>query len=240
MRALRPVAQQETLVCWGAYQYFKKREPTGVVEEWSIHRLPDGVEVVRSDVDARKMPDAPDILTHFIRRADGRPKELILQYRKGALYAKATYTFHYDRVELVRDIADFATRREKIDTADNYVVDYGAVIAWDYAWRGYPTYMETGTYAMPLFRLMVETEEVQDLLGGGATRIMVRPLEAASLSIPAGAFTEVRRYEVTLPDDQEAIGWFDQHGIPLRWSRPDGKHEFVLMHYRWQDAAKEQ
>ena len=80
MRALRPVAQQETLVCWGTYHYFKERKPTGLAEEWTFHRLSDGTEIVRADVDARKVPDTPDVLTHYVRSPEGQPQELILQY----------------------------------------------------------------------------------------------------------------------------------------------------------------
>jgi hypothetical protein len=239
MRALRPVAPQETLVCWGAYQYFKDRRPTGVTEEWSLHRLPDGTEVARADVDARKVADAFDWLTHFVRDADGRPQELIVQYRKGALYAKATYAFQRDRVEITRDVGDMSTRREALDIASGYVVDYRAIIASDYTWRGYPQYMQGAVYAVPIFQLAIEPEEMPDLLGGNVTRVNVQPLEAASLTIPPGVYADVRRYQVALSDDREAVGWFDQHGIPLRWSRPDDGYEFVLMRYRHQEKGEE-
>jgi len=238
MRALRPVAPQETLVCWGAYQYFKERCPTGVAEEWSVHRLPDGTEVARADVDARKVPDAFDWLTHFVRDDEGRPKELIVQYRKGALYAKATYAFQRDRVEITRDVGDLSTRREVIDIASGYVVDYHSIISSDYAWRGYPKYMQGEVYAVPIFRLAIEMEEAPDLLSGTVARVSVQPLEAASLTIPPGVYADVQRYQVMLSEGGEAVGWFDQHGTPLRWSRPDGAYEFVLMRYRFQEKTE--
>jgi hypothetical protein len=239
MRALRPVAQQETLVCWGTYHYFKERQPTGLAEEWTFHRLSDGTEIVRADVDARKVPDTPDVLTHYVRSPEGRPQELILQYRKGSLYAKATYTFHRGHVELVRDVADHSTRRETIEVAANYIVDYHAVVARDYAWRGYPDYMEGRTYAAPIFRVTVETEEVSDLLSGVALRVDVQPLEAASLTIPPGAYTDVRRYEVAVPDGTQAVGWYDEHGTLLRWSWAAQGYEYVLMRYRYQDTEEQ-
>lgn len=239
MRALRSVAQQETLVCWGAYHYFKDRQPIGITEEWSIHRLPDDTKVIRADVDARRVSDAPDLLTHLVRDPDGRPQELLLQYRRGSLFAKATYTFHRGDVVLTRDVSELSTRRETIEVASNYGVDFHTAIARDYVWQGYPNYMQGDAYAMSVFMVVVQTEEVSDLLSGNAVRVNVQPLEAASLTIPCGEYTAVRRYEVTGSDGQKAIGWYDERGIPLRWSLPDEELELVLVRYRYQETEEE-
>lgn len=239
MRALHPIAPQETLVCWGTYQYLKGSRSTGQIEGWSIHRLPDGTEIVRADVDGRKAPQAPDILTHLTRNSEGQLQELSLHYRTGEFQAKVTCDFEAGHVALTRELMDHPTRRDTVEVASGYAVDYHPIISCDYVWRGYPAYLQDELYAVPVFSLDIDAGG-GDLLRGCALRVSIRPLEPESLTIPAGTFENAQRYQVMLPNDTEATVWFDQRGIPLRWFNPTEDRNFVLIRYRFQEVAVEE
>jgi hypothetical protein len=62
-------------------------------------------------------------------------------------------------------------------------------------------------------------------------RFTVRPLAPGACSVPAGEFEEARHFAITLDDGVEALAWFDEPGIPLRWYYPAKEFDFILVDY---------
>jgi hypothetical protein len=230
VRYLHEVEADETPVCEGQYQYLKDGEPIGQVETWQVTRLPDGSEIVRADVDGRRLLGGANLVTHFRRDPAGRPEWLRMRYGRGEVNAAAHYTFEPDVIQVARQSEGFPRRQEKLDVAAGYEVDYHPVIAHDYVWRAYPERAKGKEWAIPIFSPNL-WKEGGEVLSGRSVRFTVRPLPPAACSIPAGAFEEARRFAVTLDDGVEALAWFDEPGIPLRWYYPAKEFDFVLVAY---------
>jgi hypothetical protein len=53
MRQLHPVSLHEKFVASGIYSHFRDNKPMRLLEHWSIHKQPDGAQIVRVDLDGR-------------------------------------------------------------------------------------------------------------------------------------------------------------------------------------------
>ncbi|HEC22064.1 MAG TPA: hypothetical protein ENI95_03995 [Chloroflexi bacterium] len=230
MRLLHEIGPEETPVSKGRYRYLVEGEPTGQFETWQITRLPDGSEIVRADVDGRRMPDGANLVTHLLRRADGRPVRLRLRYTRGEVKAAGQYTFEEDVIRIARQVAGYPRRQETLDIATGYEIDYHPVIAHDYVWRGYPAHARGRKWAIPIFSPDLWAEG-EDALIGRALRFTVRPLGRELCRTPAGEFEQARHFEVVLDDGVRALAWYNEQGIPLRWYYPDKEYDFVLIAY---------
>ncbi|MFW5691111.1 MAG: hypothetical protein ACOCXZ_01310 [Chloroflexota bacterium] len=54
MRYLHAVGPSEKFIASGHYIHYMNGTPTGAVEHWAIHELPDGAQMIRVDDDSRK------------------------------------------------------------------------------------------------------------------------------------------------------------------------------------------
>ncbi len=232
MRFLHDVHPDEVIECQGKYLYLRGSEPTGQVEHWMVTRLPNGSRVVRADIDGSGLTVGPHLLTHLHRGADGRDHWLRMQYMKGAFCAAAQYNFEPAQVVIFRQVAGENRRQGLIEIADSYVVDYHPVIGHDYVWRGYPARAEGNPISIPVFSPDLWTDEQsQSVLDGRALRFTVSPLEPEPCDVPAGRFPSALRYKVLLSDGVEALAWYDEKGIPLRWWYPEKEYDFILTEY---------
>ncbi len=230
MRVLHPPTADETLVCRGSYRYLHNGEPTGQVERWQISCLPDGSEIVRADVDGRKSARAYSLITHLLRRSDGRPIWLRLRYVTPEINAAAQYNFEDDSVRTARQATTLPRRIETLEIAANYAVEYPPVIGHDFPWRGYPSHARGEQVLIPIFSPDLWAEEGQ-ALSGRALRYNVRPWGTETCTVPAGTFEAAHRFRIILSDGVEAIAWFDGQGIPLRWFYPTKGYDFLLTEY---------
>lgn len=230
MRLLHEVGPEETLVCRGEYHYLRGGQPTGQVEIWQITSLPSGELTVRADIEGGGSANPVNLLTHLQRNVGGRPEWLRIRYERGDFVAAAQYTFQKATVVVARQAENHPRRQENIDIAENYEVDYHAVIAHDYVWRGYPRHARGRSWAVPIISPDLWVDGY-DVLGGRVMRFNVQPLDNDTCEVPAGTFEDVRHYEVMLSDGVRALGWYDDLGVPLRWHYPDKDYDFVLVAY---------
>lgn len=230
MRLLHEVTAEESLICRGEYRYRKSGKAAGQTEQWQITRLPGGGEVVRAEVTGKVNKRDTSLLTHLQRQPDGRPEWLRLRYESDELTSAAQYTFEEAVVKVIRQAEGHPRRQDVVDIATGYTVDYHPVIAHDYPWRGYPTHARGKAWAIPVFSPDLWAEGAEALIGR-ALRFNVKPLGLEDITTPLGDFEQVRAFEVTLDDGTQALAWFDQYGVPLRWSYPDKGYDFVLVEY---------
>lgn len=228
MRVLHPIHSKEKLVSRGRYQYLIDGEPTGDVETWQVTRLPGGDEVVRADLDGREASGA-SLITHLVRRKDGRPRTLRLRFQSDDMSAAAQYTFEDASVRVARVAEGQQRCMEVVDIAEGYVVDYHTMISQDYVWRGYERavgYSQT----VPLFSPDLWADETK-VLRGRALRFEVQPLPPKVCIIPAGEFAGAQHFRVRFEDGVLAEAWYDGRGVPLRWHFPARNYDFVLNQY---------
>ncbi len=230
MRLLHEIGPDETLVCKGEYQYLKAGKPTGQTEQWQITHLPNGKEIVRTDISGHNSIGPTQLLTHLQRAADGRPEWLRMRWERADNKAAAQYTFDEAGVKLARQSENHSRRQEVLDIAQGYAVDYHPVIGHDYVWRAYPAHARGKPWAIPVFcpDLWAAGDEI---LGGRALRFNIKPLGGEGLSTVLGDFEQVRFFEVLMNDGVRAQGWFDEFGVPLRWAYPDKRYDFTLVTY---------
>ncbi len=226
MRLLHAIRPEETLVCRGQYRYLDHGEPTGQVETWQISRLPNETEIVRASIEGPGI----NLLTHLQRNSDGRPTWLRLIFEQGELYAAAQYTFEDAAVQVARQSEGQPRRQDVVEIATRYEVDYHPVIAHDYVWRGYPDHARGQTWAIPIFSPNLWSEGPERLVGR-ALRFSVEPVEEGPCGTSLGEFENARRYEIILSDGVQALAWYDEYGIPLRWTYPEKSYDFVLVDY---------
>lgn len=231
MRLLHDLQPDEKPISQGEYHYLQGGNPTGQIEKWLVTRLPGDIEVVRADVGGK----TSTLLTHLRRLPSGDPEWLRLRYSSGgAIKAAAQYTFEEAVVRVARQAEGQTQRLDVVDIATGYQVDYHPVISHDYVWRGYPAHARGKAWSIPVFSpdLWAEGNEA---LGGRALRFNIKPLEAEDVAVPLGKFEKVRAFEIKLNDGTQALAWYDDFGVPLRWFYPDKEYDFVLVEYKRQD-----
>lgn len=234
MRILQPSWPQEKLLRRGTYHYFSGGQPTGDVEHWQVTRLPDGSHIVRADLDGRDASGA-SLLATMRRDPDGSPMWLRLRFEHGEINTGGQYNFRADAVDVVRLTGDFKRRMETVEIATDYVVNFHALISYEYVWRGYPEDAESEIRLIPVFspELWVAAD---DVLTGRALRVSVRPDGRSRCEVPAGTFEDCRCFAVELGDGIESKVWFDEHGTPLRWHYPEQGFDFKLVEYQPPEA----
>ena len=232
MRVLHPIRPEEKLVSRGRYRYLIDGEPTGDVETWQITRLPGGEEIVRADLDGREASGA-SLITHLVRKEDGWPAWLRVRFRNGDLNAAAQYTFDRDSVRIARVAEGQSRVMERVDMAEDYVVDYHTMISQDYVWRGYQR-SQGYSQSVPLFSPDLWADG-STVLRGRALRFEVQPLPPKVCTVPAGEFAGTQHFRVRFEDDVLAEAWYDSHGVPLRWYFPARDYDFVLEKYLLRD-----
>jgi hypothetical protein len=125
MRQIHPVSFHEKFVASGVYEYYFDDRPTGSIERWSIHELPDGAQLVR--VDQRWASGSPkEILIEAWRspleEVGGRIERLdISALGRDGNKGKATYMFESDRVQVGYTVDDKQRQQSEISRPPNCV-----------------------------------------------------------------------------------------------------------------------
>lgn len=233
MRLIHPIHPDEELIAWGRYRYIAAGRPVGR-EAWQISTLPDGGRIVRADVDGRQEGEA-SLVAHLKQGGSGDPQWLRLRYRTGDLNAAGQYIFEEATIQVARAIQGHERRLETVEIATGYVVDYHAVITGNYVWRGYPPDGDGETRLLAVFSPDL-WRGGEDVLIGRALRVGVQPMPRSRCETPAGTFEDARCFKVRYDDAREAVVWFDEHGVPLRWLQPELNYDCVLDVYRRRPA----
>jgi hypothetical protein len=112
MRYLHPVQMHEKFVASGTYRTLPGGEPSGSIEQWSIHEQPGGTRLVRIDDDT---PAALFLIEAWVNLTEsGRVIDRIDVYgRSKAASAsnavqtvRATYTYFDDHIQIGRTLND--------------------------------------------------------------------------------------------------------------------------------------
>lgn len=115
MRVLHRVRRHESFIASGVYHCLEDDKPSGVVEHWSIHQLPDQSQIIRVDRDGRADVLNHSLLLEALRSADGYIERCDIRmyyaHEKMMREARATYNFIDEHVEIGRNIE----AKERID-----------------------------------------------------------------------------------------------------------------------------
>jgi hypothetical protein len=139
MRQLHPVGWHEKFVASGVYIEIVSGGPVGDSEQWTIHELPDGSQIVRADTD-KSREHGVVILTELLRGSEitGRQIEridlqayttvdkAISDYKFDE--ARAKYTFFDSSVHVTRTIDGVDQVPDVIALPDEYFLDLEAWI----------------------------------------------------------------------------------------------------------------
>lgn len=105
MRQIHPTRFHEKFVASGVYVHYEDEQPTGALEYWSIHELPDGARLIRVDEQGRERADYT--LLEVWRSAAGAVERYdVHSYRSADTYKhlRAEYLFYPDYVSLTCEI----------------------------------------------------------------------------------------------------------------------------------------
>lgn len=139
MRYLTPVGIREKFVasgthtCYVPQPYSETQSPSGVVEYWSIHELPDQMRIIRGDRQAHKADSDMQVLATMVQAAFGQTERMDMRVYVGPeLAAEARYIFFDDHVEIshrTREHHEAEDEREHTEMAlpASYRVDFGRI-----------------------------------------------------------------------------------------------------------------
>ncbi len=137
MRYLHPVAVHEVFVGRGTYRYYANEAPTGLVEHWMIHELPDGAWFMRVDKDGRYTDGRSELIEawrspeghieRFDIRAFGAQADPYQQVR-------ATYTIEEGNLLHVGRSFDGGSQQQgTFEIPTDHVVQPGSYLFFGYA-----------------------------------------------------------------------------------------------------------
>ena len=214
MQNIIAVDSSERLVAKGCYHYYRNGEKMPVMEPWTVHRLPDGSVVTRSERDSRAYGN--QILVHSVE-ASGQISFFEAQWNKfdgdKIQSVTAQYRMQGEAVVIVRTGVDGTSESSR------QILPAACVIS-------------------PLMRIYTGSV-IQQLVKGGKSPVLVpwirdpsnlsqllRPLlsereaifqHEETVSLASGDF-QANRYEYFGGEYQPGtLFWLDQHNVLLRY-----------------------
>jgi hypothetical protein len=122
MRQIHPVGFHEKFVASGIYTEYQQDVPTGKVERWSIHELPDGAQLIRVDYDWSKYSS---VLIEAWRSPASRVERIDIHFwgaeKNGGIRGEATYLFEADTVQVGYTIDGKPRQQEEVALPSKYV-----------------------------------------------------------------------------------------------------------------------
>jgi hypothetical protein len=238
MRHIHPVGLQEKFVASGVYTYYRKAEPTGLIEIWNIYQLPDNAYLVRIDWDGRKDTAfqssilleawyAPDKLGENLGRLE--------IYAYGAPFdpikvVKSSYTFFDDFVQMSRKLDDLApTIDEEVWSPDWVFLPTGTQLLTGFATARYALRADT---VVKTFRNQHHFKD-DTAFEGYFSQDIVRYIAEEQLIIANKTYSAYR-YEWLSPDVElkpEEIVWFDERNVLLQHEIPWLDNKVILTQY---------
>lgn len=205
---LHPPTELEELTARGEYVYLHNNQAVGQ-EAWALHECRDGTAVWRSEFEDER----GHVLSHLLLSPDRRADRLQVRLRpQGRSEQQAVYTFYDDNVMLVQH-----GRRLILDLPPDYTllaVDVGsrALALPPLDWEG----------AQPTVQMVFTVLLRGDTFWSKPVKWAAHPL-GTDLSVTVGDTTyQARAVRLSVPDLPDQRGWFDRHGIPLRWQSGTG------------------
>jgi hypothetical protein len=215
---LPPIEPDETLVAYGRYQQLRQERPTPIQEHWTVHTLPDGALIWRSQLSHGTTPlsacyllrdpqSRPVQLIFFWRWADGR--EDVAEYRFMPGYVT---TFYHEQTQ------------EMLLPA-RYEVYSWHTITENFVWMGY----DQAARGAQHFNLVSPNIQDDTLWPG------VIPLEAHLEQIQIAPGNDGPRKVAVFALQQPGVGLqylhVDEFGVPLKWALPAEHLSAVIAEY---------
>jgi hypothetical protein len=216
MRYLHRVRPHESFIASGVYQYFEDDNPSGMVEHWSIHQLPDRSQIVRVDRDGRDSTLKNSLLMEALRSPEGSIErcDIRVYYANGkaAHEARATYNFTHERVEIGRTI-DAQERVDEIVELPSQAVIYPPANVFIGGVATQIAAQVAGKTAV--FVPNTDTQSTQ-LLGGAVKEYAAHFLGDESIDIKGKVYA-ARQYQfVDVSDNLASSLWLDEHDVLIR------------------------
>lgn len=234
MRYLHPVTMKERFIASGTYTHYKDDVPTGSVEQWSIHELPDGAQFLRVDDDWREL-DGSSVLLEGWRSppAEGGRLERVDIAAFGPKDSeikkvRATYTVLEDYLEVGRTVDDADRENMAVELPFGYVFAPESLLfagsevehlalnpGKDVPVVSYiPTFLNASLAFRPTIFYQSAIFEADETIMLGKTAY------------------QVRRYRQTDPRTQTASTiWLDEHDMLLQFKSADAQHHAILTEY---------
>lgn len=234
MRHLHPVGVQEKFTASGVYVHFQDSQPTGTVEHWSIHELPDGAQMIRVDDDWRET-DGSSVLIEAWRSppAEGNRVERFDIHAFGGKNdqvkeVRATFQFHPTHAEVGRSVDKEFRQQFELELPEHYIVAPESLIfgGFEVAQMAvnpghiFPivSYLPTFLNPTAAFRPVIHEQ-------------CVVFLSDETILVDGKAYIS-RCYEQQTPSTKQRWPiWIDEYGILLKFTSPDERHSAVLTRY---------
>jgi hypothetical protein len=222
MRQIHPVGFQEKFVASGMYAHYRDDKPSGLVEHWTIHELPDQSQLVRVDWDGRDDEIHRDtMLLETLYSADppGEKLERLEVHAFGATAyevkvvniktIKASYIFFEDHVQVIRVLDNQPPLVGDLEWSPEWVVHPpGTRLLMGFAIARYA--LQPGTKVKTFFYEPHYKDNTA--FAGDFCEEIVRFVDEEALII-AGKIYPARKYEWLTPD---SLVWLDEHNVLLR------------------------
>ena len=136
MRYIHPVGVSEKFVASGIYRYYKNDEPTGLVEEWTVHEQPDGAWFIRVDKDGRFFDGRSELIETY-RNPNGQIERFDITAYGGKDDAvkqfKGTYTIENGYLYIGRTLNNGERIQSEMMLPDQYIVNPGGYLFFGWA-----------------------------------------------------------------------------------------------------------
>jgi hypothetical protein len=227
MRQIHPVGFQEKFVASGTYTHYRDDKPSGLVERWTIHELPDQSQLVRVDWDGRADEIHHDTMlleTLYSAGTPGKKLERLEIHAFGAAAqqvkvvnlktVKASYIFFEDHVQVIRVLDNQPPLIHESEWSPEWVVrPAGTRLLMGFAIARYA--VQPGTKIETFF--YEPSYQDNTAFEGHFCYEIVRFVAEEDLEI-AGKSYPAQKYEWLTPETlkPESNVWLDEHNVLLR------------------------
>lgn len=215
MRYIHNVSFHEKFIASGEYIFYEDEKPTGQIESWTKHQLPDGSYFVRVDHDARTTNDM-SLLTEALQSADGEIErfDIHLFYSRkidGVMSVRATYSVEGDYIQIGR----FFNNDERV-YSEVEVTEKMSLLPPGFIFLGAKLGAD-GVVVRPRFDR--ESDPAEKVMFG-TTAMKEETIEVGSQTYSTRSF---------FWNDQKI--WVDDHRVPLRIHYANSSKFIVLTGY---------
>ena len=232
MRQLHAVSGHEQFVASGTYTHYRHNEPTGTVEYWSIHQLPDGGQIIRVDDDWREQ-DGSSVLIEAWRSPESLRIERFDLHAFGGKEdeideVRASFQVFEDHLEVGRTVDKNEREQFELVLPEQYITapeslifgGFEVVALAQFRGEAIPviSYLPTFLSELTAFRPVTHAQS--------ATYLRAEEITIGSRSYDSQV------YEQTNPSDGAHWPiWVDHHGVLLKFTGSDNIHSAALTQY---------
>ena len=204
MRQLHPVGWSERFVASGVYLTYEDARPTGAVERWTVHELPDGAQIARVDRQGAGRDDVLLIEAWRSPPAEGGRVERFDLQAVGPARMRASYILYPDRLEFSLRPDGGDERHDALPLPDGALADPGG---WLFAGEIAARAASRGPAAV----VTVDPAAFQPLVTTRTARQTgVEPVTIGPETLAA------RVYNVEWTGGAPTTLWLDDHDVALR------------------------